>query len=336
MSMGAVGRVEGRKRARVKGTKQARAEGTKQTRPSGKHAMSGGCDVGTVVRALVLTGYGLNCDYETEYVLRLAGADPERVHINDLISGSVRLDDFQIMVFIGGFAWADDHGAGVILATKLRQHLGTDLLSFVDSKRFIIGICNGFQALVNLGLLPGFTRGVFERQVALTYNDCGNFRDQWVHLRVEDSPCVFTRGIERIDLPVRHAEGKLVAPSEVLRRLEEGRQIVLRYALPDGAAADGAFPWNPNGSLGDIAGICDPSGRIFGLMPHPEAYNHVTNHPDWPRRFAQGRAAAAEMVATDKTLAAGEKLVTGETLARTEGAGVALFRNVVAAAESLA
>jgi phosphoribosylformylglycinamidine synthase len=267
------------------------------------------------VRALVLTGYGLNCDYETEHVFRLAGADAHRVHINELIAGSVRLADFQILALIGGFAWADDHGAGVILATKLRHHLGDAMLDFVRAGRLVIGICNGFQALVNLGLLPGFKAGSFRREVALTYNDCGNFRDQWVHLRVEETPCVFTRGITHIDLPVRHGEGKLVAAPEVLARLEENRQVVMRYALPDGSPARGAFPWNPNGSLLDIAGICDPTGRIFGLMPHPEAYNHFTNHPDWTRRVWAAR---------------------GEEPPSEDGDGVAIFRNAVREAASRA
>jgi phosphoribosylformylglycinamidine synthase len=263
-------------------------------------------DAGPGVRALVLTGYGLNCDYETEHVFRLAGADARRVHLNDLIEGRVRLADFQVLGLIGGFAWADDHGAGVILATKLRHHLGDAILEFVRAGNLVIGICNGFQALVNLGLLPGFASGAFRREIALTYNDCGNFRDQWVHARVEETPCVFTRGLTRLDLPVRHAEGKLVASPETLARLEENRQVVMRYALPDGSPARGAFPWNPNGSLRDIAGICDPTGRVFGLMPHPEAYNHYTNHPDWTRRV--WAAGAPE---------------------REEGEGVALFRNAV-------
>jgi phosphoribosylformylglycinamidine synthase len=269
-----------------------------------------------LVRALVLTGYGLNCDYETDHVFRLAGADPCRVHINELIERRVRLEDFHVLALIGGFAWADDHGAGVILATKLRHHLGDALLDFVRSGRLVIGICNGFQALVNLGLLPGFNPGALRREVALTYNDCGNFRDQWVHLRVEETPCVFTRGLTRIDLPVRHGEGKLVAAPKVLARLEENRQVVLRYALPDGLPARGAFPWNPNGSLLDIAGICDPTGRIFGLMPHPEAYSHFTNHPDWTRRkWALPGAGAPSAVSSE------------------HGEGVAIFRNAVREAE---
>ena len=265
-----------------------------------------------VPRALVLTGYGLNCDYETAHVFRLAGAEPVKVHINDLIGGQVSLQDFQIMAFIGGFAWADDHGAGVILATKLRRHLESELSDFISRGNYVIGICNGFQALVNLGLLPGGEGGLLKREVALTYNDCGNFRDQWVHLKVEPTACVFAQGPGHIELPVRHAEGKFVADPETLARLEANKQIVLRYATPGGEAAQGAFPLNPNGSQNDIAGICDITGHVFGLMPHPEAYHHYTNHPDWTRRAC---APGQPRIPEDEA-----------------GAGMAFFTSVVEAA----
>jgi len=237
------------------------------------------------IRALVLTGFGLNCDLETAYALELAGAQAERVHINALIDGSARLDDFQILAFGGGFSWGDDHGAGVLQAVRLRTNIGDQLRSFVESDRLVIGICNGFQTLVNLGLLPGFDGDYQTRSVALTYNDCGNFRDDWVSLKMDpQTPCVFTQGLDLIDLPVRHGEGKFFAAPDVMNRLEKNHQIVVRYAKPDGTLADGAFPHNPNGSLGDVAGICDPTGRVFGLMPHPEAFNHWTNHPQWTRK----------------------------------------------------
>ena len=235
--------------------------------------------------ALVLTGFGLNCDHETAYAFELAGAVAQRVHINALIAGDVTLEKFQILAFGGGFSWGDDHGAGVIQALRLKTNLGDQLLAFVAAQKLVIGICNGFQTLVNLGLLPGIDGDYTRRSVALTNNDCGNFRDQWVRLKVDaDSPCVFTRGIQAIDLPVRHGEGKFYADQGMLKTLVGNHQITMQYALPDGRPAAGAFPHNPNGSLIDIAGICDPTGRIFGLMPHPEAYNHVTNHPDWTRQ----------------------------------------------------
>ncbi len=239
------------------------------------------------VRALVLAGYGLNCDVETAYAIELAGAVSERVHINALISEEVSLSDYDIFVFDGGFSWGDDHGAGVLEAVRLRYNIGEALEQFVEKKKLILGVCNGFQALVNLGLLPGFDRDYGSRQVALTHNDCGNFRDAWVNLQANpDSPCVFTKGIGRLELPIRHGEGKFYATPEVVTRLIDQHQVVLQYATPAGEPANGKFPHNPNGSVLDIAGICDPSGRIFGLMPHPEAFNHWTNHPDWTRTKA--------------------------------------------------
>jgi len=234
------------------------------------------------VHALVLTGYGLNCDHETAYAFKLAGAQAHRVHINALIDRDVRLADFQILVFVGGFSWGDDHGAGVLQAIRIKSNLGDEIREFIENGNLVLGICNGFQTLVNLGLLPGFDdRG---RSVALIANDCGNFRDDWVHLRVmPDSPCVFVRGMEHFEMPVRHGEGKFYTESDWIDRLVADRRVVLQYALADGRPAGGRFPQNPNGSVNDIAGICDETGRIFGLMPHPEAFNHWTNHPDWTR-----------------------------------------------------
>ncbi len=236
------------------------------------------------VKALVLTGYGLNCDHETAYALTLSGAVAHRVHINALINGAVNLTDFQILVFGGGFSWGDDHGAGVVQAVRMKTNMGDKILRFIDSGNLILGICNGFQTLVNLGLLPGFDHDYTKRSVALTYNDCGNFRDQWVTLKViPTTSCIFTVGMDVLELPVRHGEGKFYAQKATIHRLMDENQVALQYSLPDGSPAEQKFPFNPNGSVYDIAGICDPSGRVFGLMPHPEAFNHPTNHPDWPR-----------------------------------------------------
>lgn len=237
------------------------------------------------IKALVLTGYGLNCDFETAYAFELAGAQARRVHINALIDASVDLDDFQVMAFIGGFSWGDDHGAGVVQAVRMKTKIGDNLLRFVDQGKLVIGICNGFQCLVNLGLLPGVGLDYTRRSVALTFNDCGNFRDDWVHLKVNNqSHCIFTKGLDHLEFPIRHGEGKFVSSDEILQALEKEQQIVVQYASADGRPAQGAYPANPNGSCMDIAGICDPTGRIFGLMPHPEAYNHWTNHPTWTRQ----------------------------------------------------
>lgn len=269
-----------------------------------------------VVKALVLTGYGLNCDYETDFSLKIAGADSERVHINELIrapkdGARIRLDDYHILVFGGGFSWADDHGAGVIMATRLRYNIGEEIEEFIRKGKLIIGICNGFQALVNFGLLPGIDGDYRSRKVAITYNDSGNFINTWIKLKVrEDSTCVFTRGISTLELPVRHGEGKFFAEKEMIGGLFEHNQVVLQYVDAQGNLAQGRWPLNPNGSLHDIAGVCDSTGRIFGLMPHPEAYNHYTNHPDW--------------VAQREQLAR-----AGKTIEREEGEGIAIFRNAV-------
>lgn len=253
------------------------------------------------VKALVLTGFGINCDYETQYACRQVGAEADIIHINELIDLSRTrqgLSQYHIFVVDGGFAWADDHGAGVLLGLKIKSHLGAQIDEFIADGKLIIGICNGFQALVNMGLLPGFDNDYHTRAVALAANE-RNYRDQWVNLVAnQESPCIFTKGIEQIDLPIRHGEGKFFAPQNVIDRLEANGQIVLRYAKPlpeprrgqphvypkpTYAPARGEYPFNPNGSLDDIAGICDETGRVFGLMPHPEGYHHLTSHPDWTR-----------------------------------------------------
>jgi phosphoribosylformylglycinamidine synthase subunit PurQ / glutaminase len=268
------------------------------------------------VKALVLTGYGLNCDYETDFSLKIAGAQSERLHINELIGskkGDARLslDNYHILVLGGGFSWADDHGAGVIMATRLRYTIGEQIEEFIGKGKLVLGICNGFQALVNLGLLPGIDGDYRSRKVAITYNDSGNFIDTWVKLTVkEDTTCVFTRGISTLELPVRHGEGKFFAEQPVIDELFERRQVAMQYVDTQGNLAQGAWPLNPNGSLSDIAGICDSTGRIFGLMPHPEAYNHYTNHPAW--------VAKREQLARE-----------GKAIEKEEGEGIALFRNAV-------
>jgi phosphoribosylformylglycinamidine synthase I len=268
------------------------------------------------VKALVLTGYGLNCDYETDYSLKLAGAESHRRHVNELIQAGESnsdniLDDYHILVFDGGFSWGDDHGAGVLLASKLKFNIGEQIEEFIQKGKLIIGICNGFQVLVNLGLLPGFGGNYQERRVALIGNDRGNFINTWVTLKMNpESPCVFTRGISLMELTVRHGEGKFYASDEDIDLLFRNGQVVVQYANEKGDEARGQWPMNPNGSLKDIAGICDPTGRIFGLMPHPEAFNHYTNHPDWTRRKEA-------------------LLRQGKSIESQVGDGVHIFRNAV-------
>lgn len=266
------------------------------------------------VRVLILTGLGLNCEAETEAAFRLAGASPERVHLTDLLDrdAGVRVRDYQVLAFIGGFAFGDHLGAGFVFANKVRWRLYEDLLEFVGAGGLALGICNGFQTMVRLGILPGFDGEYRIPRATLAPNDRLGYRDAWVSLQFDPgSPCAWTRGISRLELPARHGEGKFLADDDVLRRLDAGRQIVARYAGPDGRPTQ-EWPWNPNGSPGAIAGICDPSGRLFGLMPHPDAYLYAFHHPQWTRRR--------------------------ETVPPTgEGEGVRIFRNGVdAAAAALA
>ncbi|ADH85341.1 phosphoribosylformylglycinamidine synthase subunit PurQ [Desulfurivibrio alkaliphilus] len=246
------------------------------------------------VKAIVITGYGTNCEVEMAHACRLGGADRvDIVHMSELLHGEYRLDDYHLLNLAGGFLDGDDLGAGQAGAHRWRyatvkpggELLRDQLYRFIDDGKLIIGVCNGFQLMVKLGLLPGFERRYDHRLVSLTHNDSSRFEDRWVHLRVEpDNPCVFTRGLEKLYFPVRHGEGKFVCAGEgVCSLLQENKQVVLRYAEAESGEATMNYPANPNGSPGGIAGICDPSGRLFGLMPHPEAYLHRTNHPRWTR-----------------------------------------------------
>jgi len=253
-------------------------------------------------RALVVTGDGLNCERETAHAFALAGAAPELVHLGDV--PGCRLEDYHIMAFIGGFSNGDHLGAGTVQASLFRHRMREPLQRFVQAGRLVIGICNGFQALVKMGLLPGAD---WERTATIMANDSGRYEDRWVRLTVDPvSPCVWTRGLRRLYLPVRHGEGKFVVRDMAgALSLRRRAQIVLRYADAQGRPTQ-EYPANPNGSAEAVAGVCDPSGRIFGLMPHPEAYLSPYNHPSWTRRAALGLPLPDE------------------------GEGVALFRNAVA------
>lgn len=234
-----------------------------------------------MVRVCILFAAGTNCDRETGHAFEMVGAKAETIHINQLKSHRRTIADFHILAIPGGFSYGDYIASGRILANEIRQHLAPDIERFLATGKLIIGICNGFQVLVKSGLLPAFERP-FERQtVTLDTNDSGRYEDRWVRLRNEDSVCIFTRGLPpSIEMPVAHAEGKfIVKHSRTLRRLNEQRQVVFRYV--DANLEPAGYPANPNGSVEDIAGICDPSGRVFGLMPHPERNVRREHHPDW-------------------------------------------------------
>ena len=247
-------------------------------------------------RVLVITGYGLNCEGETSFALERAGASVDRVHLHDLLEAPGQLGGYGLLVVMGGFSYGDHLGAGRALAIRLRYGLAEELADFVGGGGRVMGICNGFQVLCKLGLLPGFEpfRPGAAQTVTLTHNDSGVFRDDWVRLKVnENSPCLFTRGLDVIELPVRHGEGKfMTADAATLARLREGGQIVYQYCDEAGRPTQ-AFPANPNGSVEAVAGICDATGRIFGTMPHPEAFIFEEHHPQAARLRALGLAAAA-------------------------------------------
>lgn len=232
-------------------------------------------------KVLVLTGYGINCDEETAFAFQINDAEAEIVHINDLISGQHKLSDYQVLAFPGGFSYGDDTGSGKALANKIRNNLWEDILTFIDSGKLIIGICNGFQILTNLGLLPTGGKDYGTREVALKHNETARFECRWVNLKTSSSKCVFTKGIKKLYLPIAHGEGNFYGSTETLKSLSKNDQVAVQYTLENGSLANGKFPFNPNGSLEDIAGICDPTGRVFGLMPHPERAIFAMNSPDF-------------------------------------------------------
>ena len=246
------------------------------------------------IKAIVITGNGTNCEMEMAHACRLGGFDEvEIVHISELLCGGKRLDDYHFLNLPGGFLDGDDLGSAKAGANRIlhaavaggQEKLFAQFTRFIAAGKLILGVCNGFQLLVKLGMLPGFD-GHYDRQTAtLTFNDSGRFEDRWVHLRVDPaSPCIFTRGIAGIYLPVRHGEGKFVAQDEeILGRLHRERLIALEYSDENCRNATLGYPANPNGAVDGIAGICNQTGRIFGMMPHPEAFLHRTNHPRWTR-----------------------------------------------------
>lgn len=260
-----------------------------------------------VPRVLVLRSPGTNCDEETAYAFELAGGLPERVHVNRLLEEPALLGDFQVLCLPGGFSYGDDIAAGRILAARLEHHLADALNAFRDAGKLVLGICNGFQVLIKSGILLPRDNGPAPA-ATLTWNDTRRYQCRWAYLRTDGEKSVFLRGIDRMYLPVAHAEGKFVTrDAETFAQLDAAQQLALRYAPAPALAAVGAagksplpFPTNPNGSIGDVAGICDPTGRVLGLMPHPERHIDPTQHPRWTR----GEAGA-------------------------EGDGLAIFRNAI-------
>ena len=231
---------------------------------------------------LIVRAPGTNRDIETQFAFEQAGAQASIVHVNQLLRREVRLADHQIFVIPGGFSYGDDIASGKVLANEFRLKLSEDILGFVETGKLVLGICNGFQALVKAGFLPELLPGS-PQQATLTNNDSGKFECRWVHLMANKrSPCVFTRGMESLYVPVAHGEGKFVSHESNI----PDANIALRYADERGDITAG-YPYNPNGSEKNIAGVCDTTGRVFGLMPHPEDHIRGTQHPQWTRLGAR-------------------------------------------------
>jgi phosphoribosylformylglycinamidine synthase len=256
-------------------------------------------------KVCVLRAPGTNCDIETAWAFELAGAKPERLHLNRLLENPARLADFQILCIPGGFSYGDDLGAGIIFSRQLRGQLNDAIRQFLTADKLVLGICNGFQTILKAGLL--MRRGVaspaesgLESEVTLTWNSNGRYTDRWVRLKVASSNSAFLRDIDEFDVPIAHAEGRIaVCQPQLLEQLRQHNQIALCYwsaRAAQLAATSGdptriellPEPENPNGSLANIAGLCDETGKVLGLMPHPERFLFATQHPHWTRKGLRG------------------------------------------------
>ncbi len=233
------------------------------------------------VKVLILRTAGTNCDVETAFAFELAGAKADRVHVNRLFDGKAKAADYDVLVIPGGFSYGDDIAAGKILAVELMNALGDEIRKFVADKKPVLGICNGFQVLVKMGLLPNVD-GAFNQTATLTANDSNKFEDRWVHLKCPTSRCIFTEQGARVRYPVAHAEGKFIPKDDaLLDEMFENGQVVFQYVDENGDPGD--YPVNPNGSPKGVAGVCDPGGTVLGLMPHPERHVLGVQHPEWTR-----------------------------------------------------
>jgi len=258
-------------------------------------------------KALIMSGYGINSEMETREALLRAGMDADIVHINDLIDGRNHLTGYRLLVFPGGFSYGDDTGAGNAYANRVKNNLWDDLLEFLDGDNLVIGICNGFQILANLGLVPAFDRS-YARDIALMPNRSGRLECRFVTIRpVSDT--IWTHGIVKLWCPVSHGEGNLSCSPETLQKIKKNRQIAFTYCRDDLSPAGGEYPFNPNGSMEDIAGLTSKDGKVLGMMPHPERAMEFTHLYDWPLVKEQMRRA-------------GERIPA-------ESLNMAIFRNIV-------
>jgi phosphoribosylformylglycinamidine synthase subunit PurQ / glutaminase len=251
-------------------------------------------------KALIMSGYGINSEMETQEVLARAGMDADIIHINDLIDGRKRLDSYRLLVFPGGFSYGDDTGAGNAFANRVRNNLWGDVEKFLEGDNLILGICNGFQILANLGLVPAFDKRS-EREVALMPNRSGRLECRFVTMK-PSADNLWTQGIERIYCPVAHGEGNLSCTKETLQKLKKQKQITFTYCREDMSPAGGEYPYNPNGSLEDIAGITSQDGKVLGLMPHPERAMDFVNLYDWPLRKEQIKRSGSVLPVTSPNM----------------------------------
>jgi phosphoribosylformylglycinamidine synthase subunit PurQ / glutaminase len=232
------------------------------------------------IRAIVLRAAGINCDLETQHAFELAGAQADRVHINRIIEDKSLFDNYQILVIPGGFSYGDDVAAGKILANQIKHHLYEQVQKFIEAGKLVLGICNGFQVLVKTGILP-FPEAAGQA-VTVTYNDSNKFEDRWVYLAPVTERCVFIEKGRQIYLPIAHGEGKVVTKDPAtLKKLKTEGFVAFKYV--DETGNEGGYPVNPNGSIESIAGLTDSTGRVLGLMPHPERHIRHTQHPRWTR-----------------------------------------------------
>ncbi len=248
-------------------------------------------------KVCILRTDGKNCDEELFFAFQKFGSNPEYVHVNELRSKDKRLASYQILALPGGFSYGDDIASGKVLAIELMSFLRDQIENFINKKGIVVGICNGFQTLVRTGLLPFNNLGKMD--VTLAPNDNGHFECRWVKIKIEDSKCKFlnfqtstlgvvyegTRGVS--DVAVNHGEGKFFADDKTINKIEKENLVIFRY-VDDKSKPTQKYPQNPNGSLNAIAGICDPTGRILGLMPHPEKFVEITQHPNWRRWQSAG------------------------------------------------
>lgn len=256
-------------------------------------------------RVCVLRAPGTNCDPETAYAFESCGGVADRVHLFRLLEQPKLLGDYQVLCIPGGFSYGDDVGAGVVFGSQLQSQLADVLGEFLQADKLCLGICNGFQVLLKAGILPGGAstwprQPGTEPEATLTWNANGLYTDLWVNLRVASSQNVFLRGITSLEVPIAHAEGRIaVRNPEVLANWAANGQIALQYSDESGATPAGdellPYPLNPNGSVANIAGLGDPSGRVLGLMPHPERFLHATQHPQWTRRELRGEGAGMQL-----------------------------------------